>query len=264
MRLGSRVGEPTVSIREAPKDALAWMGRRQLAIRGRSAFELSFWCGTCPFLFERLDDDPNRVTFDSFTERLQEGLQDIDLEVVDAVATLLPEQRYIPLLLEVTPERVAPGSDRDYFAHEQTATWNEPDGDPGTDYYRTFEAPVSDDAHLYEFVVPLVPPSWNDQPTLDVWASRLASGTKPTALALTTLDISAPAMDQGPDWYAHWGLTHFLLDGHHKVAAATKLHTPITILSLVAVESGISSVEEVRIALTTRADAADAPRARRA
>lgn len=30
-------------------------GRRLLVVDGDPAFELSFWCGTCPFLFRRLD-----------------------------------------------------------------------------------------------------------------------------------------------------------------------------------------------------------------
>ena len=259
MHLG--VPDAPVSIREAPKSAQSWMGRRELAVQGQSAFELSFWCGTCPFLFEKVGEESARVTFDSYRERLEQGLGDVDFDVVKSLAALIPDGQYVPLLLEVTPERVTPQSDRDYFAHEQANTWTAPQADPGTDYYRTYEAPVSSEAHLYEFIVPMVPPSWNDEEIARTWTARLSTGARPTALALGVLDVSAPATDEGVDWYAHWGLTHFLLDGHHKMAAAASLGAPLTLLSLISVSSGISSVDELNIGLRTRAEVAAAPRA---
>jgi hypothetical protein len=43
-----------VTIGEADKANGASAGRRLLSVNGRYAFELGFWCGTCPLLFERL------------------------------------------------------------------------------------------------------------------------------------------------------------------------------------------------------------------
>jgi hypothetical protein len=40
---------------EADKPEGTWAGRRLLVLDDKPAFELSFWCGTCPFLFERLE-----------------------------------------------------------------------------------------------------------------------------------------------------------------------------------------------------------------
>lgn len=80
---------------------------------------------------------------------------------------VLPESEYTVLLLEATPRFVEPGDASDYFSHEQVTTWGidsfvgAPE-DPGSPYYRTFEARVGRDEHLYEFVVPMVPPAWND------------------------------------------------------------------------------------------------------
>jgi hypothetical protein len=44
--------EPTVMVREAEKATGSWAGRRVLSVSGQHAFGLSFWCGTCPFLFD--------------------------------------------------------------------------------------------------------------------------------------------------------------------------------------------------------------------
>jgi hypothetical protein len=39
---------------EEPKPPEAWAGRRLLWLDDRPAFELTLWCGTCPFIFRRL------------------------------------------------------------------------------------------------------------------------------------------------------------------------------------------------------------------
>lgn len=237
------------------------MGRRELAIRGQAAFELSFWCGTCAFLFEKLDPDLQKVDFAAFSERLRSGLNHIDRALVKAVGSLLEKGTYLPLLIRITPTLVTANSDRDYFAHEQANTWGHPPTPKErSDYYRTFAAPISAEAHLYEFVVPLVPPSWNDVGTVAAIEEELSSGVVPTAVAVSILDVSTPAIVEGPDWYGHWGLTHFLIDGHHKVAAAAETGKPITILALLALDSGISNRDEIETALKVRASSAPAPR----
>ena len=68
----------------------------------------------------------------------------------------------------------------DYFADEQVATWNVErfwglPQYPQTPYYRTFETAVSRDAHLYEFVVPMVPPNWNDLARVAAMANQLCT-----------------------------------------------------------------------------------------
>ncbi|HSU35413.1 MAG TPA: hypothetical protein VLJ88_07115, partial [Propionibacteriaceae bacterium] len=61
----------------------------------------------------------------------------------------------------------------------------------------------------------------------------LAGGT-PTALALSVIDVTQPHdSDQ-----AHWGLTHFLLDGHHKIDAAARQNLPLRILCVIALGEG--------------------------
>lgn len=118
---------------EVPKSPGMWAGRRALMAVDRPLFELSFWCGTCPFLFERLDSGADRVVEDiHFTGRLANGLTAVDEEVVTHFSSLLPRATYIPLLLEVTPRLVEPSGSDDYFAHEQIATFLGPTHDPKT------------------------------------------------------------------------------------------------------------------------------------
>lgn len=122
---------------------------------------------------------------------------------------------------------------------------------PRTPYYRTFETVVDDTAHLYEFVVPMVPPLWNDRDRVEQYAERMRRGSLPTAVAVSTLDLCRPAVfphwgDDEHDDYEHWGLTHFLLDGHHKLEAAGSAGRPVRILSLLAIGDSLSGPDDHR------------------
>ncbi len=80
----------------------------------------------------------------------------------------------------------------------------------------------------------------------------LREGSRPTAVAVSTLDVCEPATDLGKDVYAHWGLTHFLLDGHHKVQAASEAGAPITLLSLIGLDASLADPEQVDTAVRAR------------
>ncbi|MDR6175394.1 hypothetical protein QE364_000015 [Nocardioides zeae] len=225
---------------------------RYLYLEDDPAFELSLWCGTCPFLFERQGGANGTLSAALGVMAVLEGpLEAVDDQVLAPFASLLPEGEFLPLLLEVRPELVAPHDDRDYFSHEQVTTWGTdrfwglPEN-PRSFYYRTFETAVSPEAHLYEFVVPLVPPGWNDRVRVTGYRSAMARGVVPTAVALSTLDVCQPATyDESADHHAHWGLTHFLLDGHHKLEAAARSGAPVRLLALVSVDGSLASADDL-------------------
>jgi hypothetical protein len=236
---------------EEEKAEGAWAGRRLLFLDEQPAFELSFWCGTCQFLFKREYGANETVSLADVEARLSDGIEDLDEELIGSFAALLPFGRYIPLLLQVQPRLVRPAEPDDYFSEEQVATWGVdafwglPEY-PRTPYYRTFEAAVDAEAHLFEFVVPMVPPSWNDAGRVQAHRDRLIGSSRPTAVAVSTLDVCAPAVDSSStDYYDHWGLTHFLLDGHHKLQAAAESDKPLQLLSLLSVEGSLADVERV-------------------
>lgn len=223
---------------------------RSLLLSGKTAFSLSLWCGTCPYLFERHEGANETLSGDSSIEALERRMDEIDDEIVDRFATLLEDGEYLPVLVEVRPDLVSPNDDRDYFTHEQVDTWGVDafwglPQNPRAFYYRTFQTAVDEAAHLYEFVVPMVPPSWNDRERVAYYADAMRAGQTPTAVAVSTLDVCAPADDQdGTDWYTHWGLSHFLLDGHHKLEAAARTGSSIRLLTLVNVRGGVSTPQD--------------------
>ncbi|MDT9686791.1 hypothetical protein Q5762_00180 [Streptomyces sp. P9(2023)] len=225
-------------------------GRRLLVVDGEPAFALSFWCGTCQFLFRRLETARQTLSLESVQERLTGTLADPDDGgVIDAFGALLPEGEYLPILLRVEPRLIIPGQEGDYFSNEQVATWGlDPFWGlpeyPHTPYYRSFETAVDASAHLYEFVVPMVPPTWNARERVEEYVELMGRGTVPTAVAVSTLDVCEPASGQPDDHYRHWGLTHFLLDGHHKLEAAATADRPVQLLSLLALGEGLAASED--------------------
>lgn len=229
----------------APPPGTAFPPRR-LTLRGEPVFELALWCGTCPAVFQKLSQ-PEIADVGVANERLNAGLEAIDDTVLTAYGRILPASIYTVLLLEVTPHLVAPGDGADYFCHEQVATWGidpvtgAPEN-PGTPYYRTRETCVGQGGRLFEFVVPMVPPTWNSRERVAEYrAANLrnadyrdaATSATPVAVAYSLLDVVQPAMAEGDEYYPHWCLTHFLLDGHHKMEAAAIAGRPVRVLCFV-------------------------------
>ena len=99
------------------------MGRRLLWLDDRPAFELSYWCGTCPFLFERMEGANRTLAIADLNRRLAAGLDELDESVNVPFAELLPAARYLPILLSIEPRLVRPLDRGDYFANEPVETW---------------------------------------------------------------------------------------------------------------------------------------------
>ena len=234
---------------EAKKEG-QWAGRRLMWLDDRPAFELSFWCGTCQFIFKRLEGSNQTLSLAELGQRLDDGLDTTEDDVVSQFAKLLPRGRYQPMLLQVEPLLVSPSGPGDYFCEDQLETWSIdsfwglPEY-PATPYYRTYETRVEAGSHLFEFVVPMVPPSWNDLDRVREYALGLAESTKPTAVAVSVLDVRQPADAEGPDYYCHWLLTHFLLDGHHKLQAAAESASPVRLLSLLSLDASLAAPDQL-------------------
>lgn len=237
VRVLGDAGEPRLRFSDEEAEDRSDRRRRLLFVDDKPAFELSFWCGTCQILFQR--QEGSTETFSAEGD-----------DLVEAFGALLPKGDYQPLRLELRPRLVQPSRPGDYFAEEQVATWGLDSfwglpAYPRTPYYRTFETAVDAGAHFYEFVVPMVPPSWNERAQVEKYVAGLESGETPTAVAVSILDISEPAGAEGADHYTHWALTHFLLDGHHKLQAAAETGRPVRLLSLLSADNGLAGRAQV-------------------
>lgn len=82
--------------------------------------------------------------------------------------------------------------------------------------------------------------------------SSSAQSTKRICDRHTLLDVIQPAMDEGDDYYEHWVLTHFLLDGHHKVEAAARAGRSVRLLCLIDEGISIASADEISTMVDVR------------
>jgi hypothetical protein len=224
---------------------------RYIAIDGKRAFHIGNVCGTCSFFFERMDGAKRSINAEEVVKRLNGGLSVLDLSLVEKIKTIMPTGKYQVLLMRIVPKLVYPNGPEDYFKNEGVDLWGiDPFWGlphyPKTEYYRPSSQKMDGRAALYEFIIPTFPQNWLNEERVASYVSRLRAGEAPTAVSLSVFDVKQPAnwKDEAPIT-SHWCLAHYLLDGHHKIFAASKVGLPLVLLAFLAVEHGISSPEQI-------------------
>ncbi|WP_420471439.1 hypothetical protein [Brevundimonas sp. FT23042] len=231
---------------------------RYLTVNGQQAYHLGNVCGTCAFLFQRLAGANAGIRVGKLTSILEQGVTSLSPELIDTLAQLMPNAEYRVALLRILPQQVQLGGPLDYFAAEQVENeggidpfWGLPH-DPRVPYYRIKDRSAvavraKDNAGglAFDFIVPMFPDTLLNEHRIRHYESLIRSGRAPTAVSVSLLDVKGPA-STGTD---HWCMAHYLLDGHHKVAAAARVGQEITLLSFVAVDQGASSPEQVDVVL---------------
>jgi len=252
-----RTGCSTSRISFETQGGGAWsVWDRYLAVDGKRAYHLGNICQTCAFLFKRLDGANTSIEVESASEALRIGVDEISNLVVRQIGEQLPEGEYIACLAETDLELVAPGGNRDFFASEQIALhgvdsfWDLPH-DPRIAYYRTGEERIGDHAMLYPFVVPMFPERWLKADVIAKYTKQFEEGGHPTAIAIAVMDVKGPSdggEKSGPI-HEHWAFTNFLIDGHHKAAAARRLGLPLRLLTFVGVAQGVADQAQIEKAV---------------
>jgi hypothetical protein len=225
---------------------------RFIYLDGKPAYEIGNICGTCRFYFERLDGASQNIESKYTIQQFNEGLGLLDPEVIATVSAIIPDGKYKVLLLEVYPKLVELGGAHDYFTHDQVAVWGI-DGfyglphNPKIQYYRGTDNPMADEKKVFEFIIPIFPQGWLDTERVEHYKREIEAGKTPTAISLSVLDIKSPGWldpdDSPPEFTEHWCLAHYLLDGHHKLYAASLLGKAIHLLAFVAEEECILNAE---------------------
>lgn len=229
-----------------------WPGwDRFITLDGKKAHYIGNICGTCEFIFERHEGATNKVSPQQLQEVFRNGIDRISDPIINTVMSVLPAGAYKVLLLSCRPHLITPSKAGDYFFEEQIELWGL---DPfwgvphyaKNEYYRTEMLRGSDHAGVFEFIVPMFPGRYLDSKTIQEYRDRLSEHSAPTALAISVLDVKQPADWEGAlNIQEHWCLAHYLLDGHHKMYASALLGLPISLLSCLAINKGVSEPDEI-------------------
>jgi hypothetical protein len=224
---------------------------RFISLDGKHAYNIGNICQTCAFLFQRMHGANSSVEMNDTADLLKAGVSQLSDAVVEKIIDGLPEGDYLAVLLEADLQMTRPGDINDFFAREQIELygvdtfWDLPH-DPRTPYYRASEARIGEKSNLFHFVVPMFPERWLKTPAIANYMIENADRIRPTAVALSVLDVKGPADWEGhKEIVEHWTYTHFLVDGHHKVAAAVRAGRPARVLSFTAIKAGISTLEQI-------------------
>jgi hypothetical protein len=224
-----------------------------LRIGGKRIVDMGNYCNTCALLFEHMANPRQRVSVTELADHLKRGVRRYEFYgVLPKVIPVLPRGGYEIALLEMQPRLVQRGSADDYFVAEQAPLWGfnmggESSHDPGVDYYRATTLTLAPDTALFEFIVPLYDTKRLNPDTVTDYERSIQRGAKPTAMSISLLDMREPAMwpADPPTITRHYVLSHYLIDGHHKVFAAAQTGKPMTLLSFLARDHCMASVDDV-------------------
>jgi hypothetical protein len=252
-----KIGSSTSRLRFESDSGPVGVGSRFLLLDGKRAYDLGINCQTCATLFQRLPGANQSLKIEETAEALRHVVQSLDEEVVSTVGLGLPEDEYIGALADTSFLLVQPGEEKDYFLTEETALWGEDTfwclpHDPRVPYYRAGDWEMGKRRTLFSFIVPMYPAKWLKMGTVSEYTRKQETEGTGTAVAISILDVKGPADWAGkepPGPIEHWLLTHYLLDGHHKLHAAQMSGKPLRLLSFIAVSQGVSTGEQVEEAL---------------
>ncbi len=224
-----------------------------LTVGGERAFVAGrHICETCEYIFTKVGpaDHLEPAIEASAARALSVALRDVqampDARTLSEFGTILTPGEYTVVLASLVPELAMPGDHADYFAHEAVATWGV---DPffgvghcaATPYYRLGTRNLGDakfgGGRLGVVLgVPLYPPTQpllNREEVVARYRRVLQIGDeKPTVLAVGVVDERGPGTheDPSPEFTRHMVVALFVLDGHHKLAAAAAGHLPVQFL----------------------------------
>lgn len=224
---------------------------RYLTLGGERAYHIGLDCWSCVFSLSRLAGADKAEPQSQFFPPFGEDLRELTQESVSAIEPALPNGEYIVMLTSESPRLVTSGDERDYFTTEVPRTFpfhTRSRGGP-IEYYRTRSFAFDEDRAFFEFVIPLVPGARLHAEAVLKYEALLEHGGDATAVAISILDKRGPSDwpdDFQPEFKEHWCLTHYLIDGHHKMRAAANTRRGLMMVSFLAADRGISKPADIQ------------------
>ncbi|MCZ4497403.1 MAG: hypothetical protein JWM25_1988 [Thermoleophilia bacterium] len=226
---------------------------------GNPTYEFGNPCGTCGVTFDKVTDVDFRLDDElaaSLLGTLNRLPADVDLLRLGRV---LQSGKWDVGVFEGIPRLIEPGAEGDFFVEEVTplhGSGQNDQGRPRTSYYRfgmdttiakrfNFEsAPVL----RASLIAPMQNPAAADEGRVQHWLTQHEAGHQLTALAVGIVDFQGPAfwdaIDAGCAYREHQVLTHYLLDGHHRVLAGARAGAPVRILSFIGPPRGGGELDQ--------------------
>jgi hypothetical protein len=192
-------------------------------------------CDTCEAVFGLAGESQYALAPAEIGEMLRSSMDKVPQPFVDSMVKILPNGKYLIGLISVKPAL------QESPAEEKTTSNLQKPPDRAyqhmrrPDYYWTMPG-----ENWQELFLPILAKTGFDAQQVDFYRRQIEAGTTPTALAFTLMDRRTPA-----GRYIQHTIAHFLLDGHHKMMAASLLNAPIKLLSCINISESFAGEEDV-------------------
>lgn len=209
-----------------------WPWQRDLDLDGQPLYHIGNTCDTCMALFEKSSDASCSLAPEELARQLRQGIQTINQPLIDTISQVLPDGGYRVSLLPISPAYLPPG---------KPAEWE------GLSSCWAHTTQIRPALSIMEYLLPATALADLNEMTIKSYETEIGKGLRPTALALSVLDVRYLRSQ-----FIDWKLVHFLLDGHHKIMAASRLNAPISLLSFFALDESFAPRHEIDQILQAR------------
>ena len=236
---------------------------RFIALDKEKMYHIGNVCGTCQFFFKK-QSKSIEVNFNQkhLIEELNNGNLEFSELTVNELSKIIPNGNYLVVKSKIKPEIVTNNSDNNYFNKEQLQTWRD-------DYYKAqdesefnsyYREPLRDFGKMehyhkeafFNFFVPLYSAKELNKSRVEFYKSKLLKGDEPKIVSVGVLDVKTsveyPLMngeEVNPEFGTHWCLANYIIDGHHKIKAASELNQEIDLITFISRDESWKLVDDM-------------------
>jgi hypothetical protein len=227
---------------------------RFISLDKEKMYHIGNVCETCEFFFIK-QSKSLEINFNEkcLIESLNNGKLELTNLTVSELSKIIPNGNYLVLKSTIKPEIVTRESDNNYFKNEQRKTWRDdydeqsvkPEESEYNDYYREpfkdfGKSKYDHKEAFFNFFVPLYNTIELNKSRIEYYKSKILDGDKPIAVSIGVLDVKTSeeyplinGEEVNPEFGTHWCLANYVIDGHHKLKAASELNKEISLITFV-------------------------------
>ena len=157
-----------------------------------------------------------------------------------------------------------------YFFNEQRQTWARSIEEESliiaeSDFNNYYREPLMDFGEVeydhkdafFNFFIPLYNTDKLDKKRVDFYKLKINEGERPVAVSIGVLDVKTSeeypwinGEQVDPEFGTHWCLANYIIDGHHKMKAASELNQEIGLITFISRDESWKSIDTLVSKLT--------------
>lgn len=244
---------------------------RFISLDKEKMYHIGNICGTCAFFFIKQSKSLD-VNFNQkyLIESLNNGNIELTKKTVGELSKIIPNGNYLVLKTTIKPEIASRESGNNYFQKEQRETWRDDFDEESLNpeeskYYNYYREPLKDFGKtkydykeaFFNFFVPLYGTSELDESRIEYYKSKLTKGEQPIVISVGVLDVKTSeeyplinGEEVNPEFGTHWCLANYIIDGHHKMKAASELNQEIGLITFISRDESWKLIDDMVSKLT--------------